>query len=34
MAEFERRYQGVNLNGDRIENELAKIMNRYSKEGR
>jgi hypothetical protein len=34
MTEFERRYASVDLNGDKFENELAKIMNRYAKEGR
>ena len=34
MTEFERRYSGVNIIGDQFENELAKIINRYAKEGR
>ena len=34
MTEFERRYSSVSINGSSFENELAKIINRYAKEGR
>lgn len=34
MTEFERRYLAYGINGEAFENELAKIMNRYAKEGR
>lgn len=34
MTEFERRYHGVDLNGAKLENELAKIVYRYAREGR
>ena len=32
MAEYERKY--TNVMGDTFENEIAKIMNRYAREGR